>query len=135
MLFFYQAEDGIRVGHVTGVQTCALPIFFGQNPYARAKRAAEGLLRRVVHVAKGNNSYDQFQWTTLARYVSSASSDNGESYIEIRLNEELSPYLLELRDRYNVIPLLDVLPLQSFNAQRLYEILWHDSHEIGRAHV
>src|SRR5690625_7854739 len=22
-----QAEDGIRVGHVTGVQTCALPIF------------------------------------------------------------------------------------------------------------
>src|SRR5439155_17566492 len=24
--FFYQAEDGIRVGHVTGVQTCALPI-------------------------------------------------------------------------------------------------------------
>src|SRR5207253_4294715 len=25
-LFFFQAEDGIRVGHVTGVQTCALPI-------------------------------------------------------------------------------------------------------------
>src|SRR5690625_2264777 len=26
MLFFFQAEDGIRDGHVTGVQTCALPI-------------------------------------------------------------------------------------------------------------
>src|SRR6266508_2134966 len=25
-LFFFQAEDGIRDGHVTGVQTCALPI-------------------------------------------------------------------------------------------------------------
>src|SRR5207253_6720562 len=25
--FFCQAEDGIRDGHVTGVQTCALPIF------------------------------------------------------------------------------------------------------------
>src|SRR5439155_11747743 len=24
--FFFQAEDGIRTGHVTGVQTCALPI-------------------------------------------------------------------------------------------------------------
>src|SRR5690625_5952175 len=24
--FFFQAEDGIRGGHVTGVQTCALPI-------------------------------------------------------------------------------------------------------------
>src|SRR5439155_13832868 len=24
--FFFEAEDGIRDGHVTGVQTCALPI-------------------------------------------------------------------------------------------------------------
>src|SRR6266508_3325981 len=38
--FFFQAEDGIRDGHVTGVQTCALPIlgakifgkFFEQPP-------------------------------------------------------------------------------------------------------
>src|SRR5690625_7483119 len=26
LLSFFQAEDGIRGGHVTGVQTCALPI-------------------------------------------------------------------------------------------------------------
>src|SRR5690606_39460934 len=26
-LFFFQAEDGIRDFHVTGVQTCALPIY------------------------------------------------------------------------------------------------------------
>src|SRR5690625_5264871 len=26
--FFFQAEDGIRGGHVTGVQTCALPICY-----------------------------------------------------------------------------------------------------------
>src|SRR5690625_6989000 len=26
LMFFFQAEDGIRDGHVTGVQTCALPI-------------------------------------------------------------------------------------------------------------
>src|SRR5439155_4442061 len=26
LAFFFQAEDGIRDGHVTGVQTCALPI-------------------------------------------------------------------------------------------------------------
>src|SRR2546425_8056413 len=28
--FFFQAEDGIRDKLVTGVQTCALPIFSGQ---------------------------------------------------------------------------------------------------------
>src|SRR5689334_23753035 len=33
-LFFFQAEDGIRDGTVTGVQTCALPI------YRIAERAA-----------------------------------------------------------------------------------------------
>src|SRR5690606_2091925 len=27
VLFFFQAEDGIRDFHVTGVQTCALPIY------------------------------------------------------------------------------------------------------------
>src|SRR5690348_18449181 len=26
-MFFFQAEDGIRDGRVTGVQTCALPIY------------------------------------------------------------------------------------------------------------
>src|SRR5690606_40888737 len=30
--FFFQAEDGIRDFHVTGVQTCALPICTAANP-------------------------------------------------------------------------------------------------------
>src|SRR5690349_24980393 len=29
--FFFQAEDGIRVLYVTGVQTCALPIWLGDD--------------------------------------------------------------------------------------------------------
>src|SRR5260370_23076874 len=37
-LFFFQAEDGIRDSSVTGVQTCALPIFL------RWYFAADGLL-------------------------------------------------------------------------------------------
>src|SRR5689334_23858890 len=32
--FFFQAEDGIRDGTVTGVQTCALPIYPNQPPTA-----------------------------------------------------------------------------------------------------
>src|SRR5690606_39807943 len=39
---FFQAEDGIRDFHVTGVQTCALPIY--------ARRAAEDL----AHLARRN---------------------------------------------------------------------------------
>src|SRR5690606_35281947 len=40
--FFFQAEDGIRDFHVTGVQTCALPILWG---YPR--QASHALLARV----------------------------------------------------------------------------------------
>src|SRR5262249_59496682 len=32
LFFFFQAEDGIRVWSVTGVQTCALPIFHRLTP-------------------------------------------------------------------------------------------------------
>src|SRR5205823_9621610 len=32
--FFFQAEDGIRDKLVTGVQTCALPIFLGRYPHS-----------------------------------------------------------------------------------------------------
>src|SRR5437870_13221639 len=35
--FFFQAEDGIRDGHVTGVQTCALPICIGSSLRSRGR--------------------------------------------------------------------------------------------------
>src|SRR5690606_40809750 len=38
--FFFQAEDGIRGFHVTGVQTCALPIYVGRP--ARRDRPGRG---------------------------------------------------------------------------------------------
>src|SRR6266487_6340704 len=33
VFFFCQAEDGIRDGRVTGVQTCALPIFIARRSF------------------------------------------------------------------------------------------------------
>src|SRR6266511_3793910 len=53
--FFFQAEDGIRDFHVTGVQTCALPI------YVRARRAAaretgRGEIGQVIGGAAGKSA-------------------------------------------------------------------------------
>src|SRR5690625_6674561 len=39
--FFFQAEGGIRDGHVTGVQTCALPI--SKRPRATRRSASRAL--------------------------------------------------------------------------------------------
>src|SRR5690625_7931522 len=40
--FFFQAEDGIRDGHVTGVQTCALPICRAPCPTPSRRRRLSG---------------------------------------------------------------------------------------------
>src|SRR5690606_40060957 len=48
--FFFQAEDGIRALHVTGVQTCALPIFAGQ---AVAEDPGQGHVRLEGSLARG----------------------------------------------------------------------------------
>src|SRR5437870_13571308 len=42
--FFFQAEGGIRDGHVTGVQTCALPILRGVpgKTYGRTTKKSQG---------------------------------------------------------------------------------------------
>src|SRR2546430_3253704 len=45
--FFFQAEDGIRDLTVTGVQTCALPIFGSDERFAGANRATEGPAREI----------------------------------------------------------------------------------------
>src|SRR5437870_11392493 len=53
--FFFQAEDGIRDGHVTGVQTCALPIYavgLGGVPDAWSRIAvARGFARTLQDAA------------------------------------------------------------------------------------
>src|SRR2546426_3726576 len=51
IFFFFQAEDGIRDYKVTGVQTCALPIF---DLHAPNLFAAVGVERmdEAIHVAK-----------------------------------------------------------------------------------
>src|SRR5690606_40932437 len=50
VFFFFQAEDGIRDFHVTGVQTCALPIWAAPPRPApaavRPRRTAEARLLR-----------------------------------------------------------------------------------------
>src|SRR5947208_13577587 len=56
MFFFFQAEDGIRDDLVTGVQTCALPIYLSENSFHRkifriqngVRRADSGGVMRVA---------------------------------------------------------------------------------------
>src|SRR5699024_11570061 len=46
--FFFQAEDGIRDRNVTGVQTCALPIFMGERRWRAASKAGLATIPAIV---------------------------------------------------------------------------------------
>src|SRR5207253_4439165 len=56
--FFFQAEDGIRDGHVTGVQTCALPILRrADSPLPRAESPSRFPRARRAPCSDLDNSY------------------------------------------------------------------------------
>src|SRR5205823_7026588 len=56
LVFFFQAEDGIRDKLVTGVQTCALPIFQPDGPSASGRPSlphADGVAADRAHPRQG----------------------------------------------------------------------------------
>src|SRR5690625_1548520 len=57
--FFFQAEDGIRDGHVTGVQTCALPICLAQ-----ASKLYRNL-DELKHLTKFSKGGREIAWGTI----------------------------------------------------------------------
>src|SRR5699024_12161183 len=71
VIFFFQAEDGIRDRNVTGVQTCALPIL---RPCPRQSRHCESVLLE--------------QMSPLSCYevkASACSASHFQAYINVRI--------------------------------------------------
>src|SRR5439155_17356400 len=81
--FFFQAEDGIRDGHVTGVQTCALPIFSVSNLGTPLRLGARSD-PLPLHIRTG------FLWHT-ASFLNSGMDLNfpidGDPYVSVGLEE------------------------------------------------
>src|SRR5207302_3667157 len=59
VFFFFQAEDGIRDFHVTGVQTCALPIWRFRRWNARAAREDRYGFAEYQHARSGTVPYHE----------------------------------------------------------------------------
>src|SRR5215510_14373016 len=68
--FFFQAEDGIRGGHVTGVQTCALPIWGGTTRLPRL--VGHSLARRLMISGQSIKAEEASQIGLVDRIVNSA---------------------------------------------------------------
>src|SRR3712207_8195600 len=82
MFFFFQAEDGIRDIGVTGVQTCALPIY-SLKPFRLVDDKARDYKSRRVRDRVGQAAFRQ---KVLATYGYRCSV-TGEGSLEVRSEE------------------------------------------------
>src|SRR6266487_5213230 len=112
--FFFQAEDGIRDGRVTGVQTCALPILPGMRTRGRGRLLfVSSILGRVAVPLSG--AYAASKWA-LEALAETLASEAGHFGIHVTLLQagavssggiERAPTLLTDDDPY--LPLADQL--------------------------
>src|SRR5690606_39400303 len=74
--FFFQAEDGIRDFHVTGVQTCALPISAGSDAhrFAVPPGASVHAIRTTVRPS-----------TVASRYASNAVARSASPTVRVTI--------------------------------------------------
>src|SRR5690606_40583513 len=79
---FFQAEDGIRDFHVTGVQTCALPI------YPAVAQAA------VVADASGPGGVKRLAGYVVPRSPDAAGADDLAAALRAHLRERLPDYMV-----------------------------------------
>lgn len=89
--------------------------------YNQLDEATTKLMRRVIEIKdtdkKGKRSFKKLTIMTKAEYK------EGEGQIFIRLNNEIKPYLLELKNQFTQYQLKYVMQMKSVHALRIYELL------------
>src|SRR3712207_7329635 len=92
--FFFQAEDGIRDIGVTGVQTCALPIWQLAGAFAKKFRLPEGAIEAQLQLMELESKIAQPE--SAASDSADPDLDNGSRSEERRVGKECrsrwSPY-------------------------------------------
>src|SRR5207253_5706892 len=89
--FFFQAEDGIRDGHVTGVQTCALPILTAPPSFRKQNPADQPILQiNLTSETLEMSAIDEFAENILAPRISQVDGVAQRSE-ERRVGKECRP--------------------------------------------
>src|SRR6266487_5144208 len=91
--FFFQAEDGIRDGRVTGVQTCALPISC-QNKNTFKSKASRCRCGLTAMIGLQRSARDQCLRALITRFrdekfqFASLVAAEGESGLVVAFNQQ-----------------------------------------------
>tara|TARA_B100001093_G_scaffold307236_1_gene293237 strand:+ start:264 stop:1280 length:1017 start_codon:yes stop_codon:yes gene_type:complete len=97
-----------------------------QSIYSEIKAVCKRLLGRIVEIENEDDTvWIGHQWVSRCRIK------RNQGKVEVQLHEDLKPYLLDLKARFQSINFTDISNLASAHALRIYEILWHKRLETG----
>lgn len=92
-----------------------------EDLYNRAEEICQKLLDQKVHVREttddGRRRYKGFNCMSTCEYV------EGSGYIEAKFNDDMKPFLLQLKRRFTMYRLQFFLRLGSQHSMRIYELL------------
>lgn len=102
---------------------CGIDNSSGSN-YKRLKSTIQNLSDKSFWVKLASGE------TSLCRWIQKAYIKDGSGTVKIRLDEDLLPYLLQLKDNFTSYSLCYVLGMRSKYSPRLYELI--KSHEFHK---
>lgn len=83
--------------------------------YRDLKKICKNIMSRVVEIQKPNGDWDIFNIISLAKYK------NKQGIVEITLNKQAEPYLLQLKELFTSFKLNNAINLDSKYAIRIYQ--------------
>ena len=86
--------------------------------YIAIKQALYGIDKQVMWIKEPEKKRD-----TRLRWLNELYIDEGSGEIVFSFHKDMFPYLLDLREKYTQYSLINVLPMRSKYAIRLYELL------------
>jgi len=102
----------------TFCEVCGLGKGSNDNCYPQVKAAIEKLAGRVMWLSDRENGME-----TTVRYIDRATMYRGSGKVQIRLDEMLSPYLLNLAGNYFQFSYHNILAMKSKYGIQLYKLL------------
>src|SRR6266516_5264529 len=98
--FFFQAEDGIRYRTVTGVQTCALPIFDGAR--GERDRTVGDLVREIKQLPGSKNVLAALsEMRREGHHLAIVVDEYGGTDGIVTLEELMEEVIGDIRDEYD----------------------------------
>jgi hypothetical protein len=89
--------------------------------YDRAEEVCHKLLNQKVHVRTstkdGRRMYQGYNCLSMCRYV------EGSGYIEAKFNDDMKPFLLQLKRQFTMYRLQNFMQLSSQHSMRVYELI------------